>query len=139
MMARHNLRSSCVGITLALFAGSAASANDPPLAGGGLGQLLELVSSPAFPSLSGLIQPEEMGMLTDNQNNLSDNEMELELLSNNDVDILSNIQIFSGISITVTIKSRGRETPDLKPKKADRQGNSDKSQHRAKRRKSRRR
>jgi hypothetical protein len=64
-----------------------------------------------LPSLSGLIRPEKMGVLTDNQVRvhdnepklLSDNDAELNLLSGNVVHLLSDLHFLSGISINVQV------------------------------------
>lgn len=119
-------------MVLMLLVGGAASAADdqsadsvgaPP--GGGLTDLLKLVGSPTFPSLSGLIQPEKMGILTDNPCHLHDNEAELGLLSDNVINVLSGNRIFSDITVTVNIQVGQQDDkagelrarhPDRKPK-----------------------
>ena len=143
-MTRHNLWQSYVVMALTLFPAVSIFADDKAPAGGdqlkrsGLGQLLELVSSPTLPSLSGLIRPEEMGMLTENQDNFSANKVELDLLSNNKAKILSDFQILSGISVNVTISFGDSDRSDRKTKNADRQTKSKKSQKRKKHRRSKR-
>jgi hypothetical protein len=104
----------------------------------GLDHLLGLVSSPKFPSLSGLIQPEEMGVLTGNRDNLHDNKMQLGLLSDNQVKVLSDLQILSGISVHVTIRIDDGDRSDRKTGRADRPANREKSQKSKKHRRSKR-
>ena len=143
-MTRHNRLRSYVVMALTLFTSVSVFADDEapavsnPLKKSGLGQLIELVSSPTFPSLSGLIQPEKMGVLTENQDNFSGNKVDLELLSNNKAKILSDLQIFSGISVNVTISLGDSDRSDQKSKKADRKTKSKKSQKREKHRRSKR-
>ena len=81
-----------------------------PASGGLLGALGAMSNAP-LPILSGLIKPEKMGLLTDNPATLkdnethllSDNDTEVELQAENKVNILSGIQLFSGIKVTVQI------------------------------------
>ena len=143
-MTRLNLWLPCSVMALTLFASVSVFADDEAPAGGdqstegGWSQLLELVSSPSFPSLSGLIQPEKMGVLTETQDNFSDNKVELDLLSNNEVKILSDLRILSGISVNVTISLGDGDRSDRTTQRADRQTKSEKSQKRKKRHRSRR-
>jgi hypothetical protein len=123
---------------VSVFADEEAPTSGEPLSESGFGQLLELVSSPTFPSLSGLIQPGEMGVLTDNQDNFSDNKVQLDLLSNNEVKILSDLQILSGISVNITISLGDGDCSGRTKKKADRQTKTGKSQKTRKRRRSKR-
>jgi hypothetical protein len=129
-------------MALTLFAAVSVFADDEAPAGGDqvnkgrFTQLLELVGSPTFPSLSGLIQPEKMGMLTDNQDNLSDNRVEVDLFSDNQVQILSDFQFLSGISVNVTINLSDGKLPARTKKKACGQAKSKESPKRKKHRRS---
>jgi hypothetical protein len=80
-----------------------------------------------IPSLTGLIQPEKMGMFTDNPCRISDNEGHLlsdnaadrDLLSGNSCDILSNIHLLSDITVTVQITIHHGDATTAKPKNSD--------------------
>jgi hypothetical protein len=75
-----------------------AAAKPSPLAG-----WVDLLGSTAIPSLSGLIQPENMGLLSDNPLTVEDNPIDVELLSGNETNFLSGIRILSGITVNVEI------------------------------------
>jgi hypothetical protein len=108
-------------LLLALSAGGAFAADDkspaqakqPRLSG--LSAMLDAVGKSPMPSLSGLIQPEKMGLLTDNEcevednqvHLLSDNEGGVDALSNNEINFLSRIRILSGITVNVQINTPG--------------------------------
>ena len=69
----------------------------------GLSRLLDVVSKSSLPSLSGLIQPEKMGVLTDNQCRIKDNQP--HLLSDNEatVKLMSDIHVLSGITVNLHV------------------------------------
>ena len=124
------------GLTLALLAGPAAAAENPPAVKHGdpgaaaWADLLHVVGKLPMSSLSGLVVPEKVGLLTDNQCHLhdneahvlSDNEADVELLSGNQTTILSGIRILSGLSleVNITINTGADKPPAAKPKKAHR-------------------
>ncbi|MCH5376845.1 MAG: hypothetical protein JJ992_22995 [Planctomycetes bacterium] len=139
----HNL--SFVVMSWAIIACVPAFAGEPKENAGasstsGLAQLLDLVGSKSFPSLSGLIQPERMGLLTDNECQMKDNEADLDLLSGNNVSVLSNLHILSGITVTVNIHvdGNGKGPCDLAANKSKSKPKSDKSRKSRKRKGSRR-
>ena len=127
MAAKHFLKLILTALALALLPAGTASAAEPATAQGGerktggLADMLDLISKPAFPSLSGLIQPDKMGVLTDNTCQIRDNEVKPELMSGNEVQVLSGIRILSGISVDVriTIRGGGEKTEKVKARKAD--------------------
>ncbi len=94
-------------LAIALFAGAAAAADQQADAAesrpkaSGVTRMLHAVGKPAMPNLAGLIKPEKMGVLTDNQcritdnapHLLADNETEVELLSGNRAEILSGNEV----------------------------------------------
>ncbi len=73
-----------------------------PLAG-----LLEVLRVTGLPNLSGLIQPEKMGVLSDNPLTVRDNpvdvDIDMNVLSGNEANVLSDIRILSGITVNVQI------------------------------------
>lgn len=89
----------------------------------GLLDLMSTVNGLQIPDLTGLIQPEEMGMLTDNKSNirdnqthlLSDNETDVGLLSSNRLQFFSGIRLFSGITVHVHVSV---QDGDARPSKA---------------------
>jgi len=98
------------------FLVAAAAAADPPPDGAetqpkanGLTSILHAVGKPVMPDLTGLIKPEKMGMLTDNQCRISDNALHL----------LSGIKVFSDIKLDIHIhvQNSGNRGVDLKAKK----------------------
>jgi hypothetical protein len=111
----------------------------------GLSALLGAVSKSQMPSLSGLIQPEKMGLLTDNECDvednqvhlLSDNDGDVNSLSNNKISFLPRLSILSGITVNVQIKISG-DGKKPKAKQAKIAGKSRKKKH-AKGRKPKRR
>jgi hypothetical protein len=94
---------------LIFFPAAIASAQDAPAAGSGqtrgsaLSGLLDLFGSTGLPSLSGLIQPEKMGVLTDNPLTVRDNSVETQLLSGNETKVMSDIRILSGITVNIHV------------------------------------
>ena len=92
------LLSSGVALADDASATGSATAQANPLAG-----LFDLLGSTAIPSLSGLIQPEKMGVLSDNPLTVEDNPIDVELLSGNETNFLSGIRILSGITVNVEI------------------------------------
>jgi hypothetical protein len=106
----------------------------------GLAALLGAVGASQVPSLSGLIRPEKMGLLTDNKctakgnkvHLLSDNEADVDLLSDNKTKLRSDIRILSGLTVHIQItipadgknpkaeKARGRHKSRKSKKQADR-------------------
>ena len=115
------------GLAAAWLAAGTVSAGEPAKAkvgesqAGGLADLLEIIGKPTFPSLSGLIRPEKMGILTDNPCQIRENEVEAELMSGNQTRILSGIHILSGITVDVhvTVRSGSDGASKDKAKKAD--------------------
>lgn len=91
---------------------------------GGLTGLLDVVGK--LPNLSGLIQPEKMGLLTDNQYRvqdnqaklLSENEADVSLLSGNVTKLAPSIRILSGLSVDVRIVVRSGDGKAASPKAA---------------------
>ena len=100
------------------------------------GSLSAVLGVPNMPSLSGLIRPEKMGVLTDNKftakdneaHLLSDNETDVDILSDNVLEILSGIEVFSGLTVKVKISvhrdhkkaNKGRGKKKGKSRKAKR-------------------
>lgn len=122
-----------VGLGLVLFAGELAPAGEKPVKESrepnddGLSGLIGAISRVPMPNLSGLITPEKMGLLTDNQckirdneaHLLSDNEADVALLSGNEVRILSDVNLLSGFTINVHIIIHDRDPKASKPRKGD--------------------
>jgi hypothetical protein len=134
MAAKHILGLILTTLVLAFLPVGTAHAAEPATAQGGerktsgFAEILGLISNPNFPSLSGLIQPEKMGVLTDNTCQIRDNEVEPEVMSGNKVQILSGIRILSGISVDVRVTIRGGEgSTKGKARKADGKRRSKKS------------
>ncbi len=135
-----------VGLILALLAGQLAVAADSPVnearesTGDGISTLLGAFGGLPMPNLSGLIQPEKMGMLTDNQceirdnqaHLLSDNETDVTALSGNKVSILSGLRLFSGFTINVHVTIDERDGKASKSKKGDGRRKSRKSKSKRK-------
>ena len=98
----------------------------------GISGLLDLFGKSSLPSLSGLIKPEKMGVLTDNQCRIKDNEP--HLLSDNEatVKLASDIQVLSGITVNVHISVQAGRGKTAEAKK----GNEKRKSRRARRRKS---
>jgi hypothetical protein len=96
-------------VAFLLLSSGVALAEDASATGSGaakanpLASLIDLLGSTAIPSLSGLIQPEKMGVLTDNPLTVRDNPVEVELLSGNETNFLSGIRILSGITVNVEV------------------------------------
>ena len=144
MRTRRILLLSLVGMGLVLLAGGAWAAEGEPAKAarepraGGLSSLLGALGELQIPSLSGLIQPERMGVLTDNQcritdnqpHLLSDNEADRDFLSGNQVNILSGLHLLSDITVTVQITVQDSDSKAAKPKKAERNHKSNKSEKR---------
>jgi len=95
-----------------------ASAPSSPLSG-----LFDLLGSNALPSLAGLIQPEKMGVLTDNPCTIRENEADIDLLSGNEMNVLSGNHLFSGITVQIEIHvGRGeRSAAERQADKANRE------------------
>ena len=107
------------GVGLVLLAtGAVAAENESAAKDGepktkGLAGLFEGAGKLQMPSLAGLIKPEKMGLLADNQCQvqvkdnapklLSDNQPEMNLLSGNEASFLSRIHILSDLSVNVHI------------------------------------
>jgi len=141
MRRKQNLLRTLAGIGLVLFGGGALAADAPSASAGGeaklggLPQLLGALKDIQIPSLTGLIQPEKMGMFTDNPCRISDNEAQLMLdnkadrdfLSGNSLDVLSNIRLLSDITVTVQVTVHHGEARAAKPKKSDQARNKDKA------------
>ena len=135
-----------------LFAGgSVLAADDPGKEPGkskidGLLGLIGAVNGLEIPDLAGLIQPEKMGMLTDNQSSIrgnearffSDNEGEFALLSGNHFKILSGIRLFSGITVHVDVSVHAGNAKRSKAKKDDGRRDAKKSKERKSPRKTKR-
>ena len=128
MAAKHCFWLMLAGLAVALFRTGPAPAAEPAAApggeqkAGGFTEILDLISKPTFPSLSGLIRPEKMGALTDNTCQIRDNHIEPELMSGNKTEVLSGIRILSGISVDVRITIRSDDdegAPKVKARKAD--------------------
>jgi hypothetical protein len=108
----------------------------------GLSGVLDALSGLPMPSLAGLIKPEKMGLLADNQckvsNNkthlLSDNEANVDLLAENEIHVLSDIRLLSGITINVRITVHD---PDGRASKAKKSRDPHKSRNSPKRKASR--
>ncbi len=129
------------GLGLVLLAGELATAGDKPVKESyeskddGLPGLISAVSRLPMPNLSGLIKPEKMGLLTDNQcriqdneaHLLSDNETDVTLLSGNKVSILSGVRLLSGITINVHVTIHDPDAKASKPKNGHRRRDSKKS------------
>ena len=128
MAVKHFFGLMLMGLAVALLPAGTASAGEPATAqgggqkAGGFADILELISKPTFPSLSGLIRPEKMGALTDNTCQIRDNHIEPELMSGNKTEVLSGIRILSGISVDVRITIRSDDdegAPKVKARKTD--------------------
>jgi hypothetical protein len=133
MSTRRDSLLAVAGMSLILLASgaSAAEGETPTAAGepkaGGLASLLGALSEVQIPSLSGLIQPERMGVLTDNEcriednqpHLLSDNQADRDFLSGNQVNILSGLHLLSDITVTVQVTVGDGDRKAAKAKKAD--------------------
>jgi hypothetical protein len=97
---------------------AAAPVQSNPLAG-----VFDLLGSNALPSLAGLIQPEKMGVLTDNPCTVRENEADIDLLSGNEMNVLSGNHLFSGITVHIEIHvDRGeRSAAERQADKANRE------------------
>ena len=151
MNAKRNLLLSLVSLGVILLVGEAGAAeSEPAKATGepkkdGLSSLLGALGSVQIPSLSGLIQPERMGVLTDNEcriednqpHLLSDNEADRDFLSGNQVNILSGLHLLSDITVTVQVTVGDGDRKAAKAKKADGDRKSNKADKSKKRKKSR--
>jgi hypothetical protein len=89
----------------------AAAPGSSPARPSPLSGLLDLLGSTGLPSLSGLIQPERMGVLSDNPLTVRDNPVDVDLLSGNETNVLSGIKILSGITVHVEIHVYQGERP----------------------------
>ncbi|NLF72681.1 MAG: hypothetical protein GX575_26910 [Candidatus Anammoximicrobium sp.] len=130
MAAKNYLGLILAGLSVASLAGGAASAAEPAKAPGGepkpagFLEILELMSRPNFPNLSGLIRPEKMGALSDNTCQVTDNQIkpefhiEPELMSGNKTEVLSGIHILSGLSVDVRITIRTADKERARKPKA---------------------
>ena len=128
------------GLVWALLASGATAAETESAAKdggpkkGGMGGLLDVVGKLPAPSLSGLIKPDKMGLLTDNQcriqdnesHLLSDNQSEVNLLSGNQTKILSGIRILSdwSVDVHITVYNGDSKAASVKPKNANHQSKS---------------
>lgn len=138
MRTRRSILVTLVGAGLALLACTVAVADDQSTTrtakpeAAGISSLLDIFSKSSLPSLSGLIKPEKMGVLTDNQCRIKDNEP--HLLSDNEatVKLASDIQVLSGITINVHISVQAGRGKTAEAKK----GNEKRKSRRARRRKS---
>jgi len=96
--------------------------------------LLGALGEVQIPSLAGLIQPERMGVLTDNEcrvednqpHLLSDNRADRDFLSGNQVNILSGLHLLSDITVTIQVTPGNGDRKAAKPKTADRERKSKK-------------
>jgi hypothetical protein len=147
MNAKRNLLLALVSVGFILLVGEAGAAAGEPAksAGepkaGGLSSLLGALGEVQIPSLSGLIQPERMGVLTDNEcriednqpHLLSDNRADRDFLSGNQINVLSGLHLLSDITVTVqvTVGDGDRKASKAKKAEGDRQSNkADKSKKR---------
>ena len=95
--------------TLILLAGRFAQAQETPATAPApakstaLSSIFDLLGSNALPSLAGLIQPEKMGVLTDNPLTVRGNQADIGLLSGNETNVLSGNHLFSGITVHIEI------------------------------------
>jgi hypothetical protein len=95
--------------TLILLASRTAQAQDAPATAPAPAKstawssIFDLLGSNALPSLAGLIQPEKMGVLTDNPLTVRDNSVETQLLSGNETKVMSDIRILSGITVNIHV------------------------------------
>jgi hypothetical protein len=117
MKSTQNLLRILTGIALAFVASGVFAADAPagPASGdaslGGLPQLLGALKDIPIPSLNGLIQPEKMGVLTDNTCRVSDNQPRLmsdntaerDFQSGNSLEVLSNYRLLSDITVSVEV------------------------------------
>jgi hypothetical protein len=117
-----------LGLGFVLLTGDLAAADELRQQSGesqsdGLSGLIDAVGRFPMSSLSGLIKPEKMGILTDNQcrirdneaHLLSDNESDFDLLSGNELSLLSGVRLFSGFTINVHVTM---DRPDTKAPQA---------------------
>ncbi|MCU0978274.1 MAG: hypothetical protein MUF25_03795 [Pirellulaceae bacterium] len=151
MSTRQSLLLSLVGTGVILIVGEAGAAAGEPAksAGepkaGGLASLLGALGEVQIPSLSGLIQPERMGVLTDNEcriednqpHLLSDNQADRDFLSGNQVNVLSGLHLLSDITVTVQVTVGDGDRKAAKAKKADGDRKSNKADKSRKRKTSR--
>jgi hypothetical protein len=145
---RRNLLLPFVGMGLIFLAGAAGAAEGEPAKtdgapkAGGLSSLLDALGDLQIPSLSGLIQPERMGVLTDNQCRVTDNQPHLladnkadrDFLSSNQVHVLSGLHLLSDISVTVQVTVRHGDRETAKPKKTPKKADGDRTSNKAKKR-----
>ena len=125
MITKHVAGLALTVLVWMLPAGGAAAAEGQPAAKDGppeaakLADLLKVVDKLPLPSFAGLIKPERLGVLTDNQCRIQDNQTQLlsnnaadvDLLSGNQVNILSGLHLLSDISVEIhiTIHSGGED------------------------------
>jgi hypothetical protein len=121
------------GLGLLFFGGEPATAGDEPVKESseskddGLSNLISTVAGLPIPSLSGLIKPEKMGILTDNESVIRDNEAHLlsdnvtdvSLLSGNKVGILSHVRLLSGFTVNVYVTIHDRDVKASKQNSRD--------------------
>jgi hypothetical protein len=106
--------------------------------------LIRAVGGLEIPDLTGLISPENMGVLSDNQSRIRDNEVtalsgneaEITCLSGNQVSILSDVHLFSGITVNVQVTVHDGDAKAVKPKKGKERRDSKKARNRKTARKS---
>lgn len=133
MPSKQDLLRTLTGIALAILASGVFAADAPSASAGremplgGLPQLLGALKDIPIPSLSGLIQPEKMGLLTDNTCRVSDNQPRLmsdnsagrDFQSGNSLDVLSNYRLLSDITVTVEIHVHQGEAQAGQHQKSD--------------------
>jgi hypothetical protein len=151
MNAQRNLLLALTSVGVFLLVGGVWAAESEPAKAtgepkaGGLSSLLGALGEVQIPSLSGLIQPERMGVLTDNQcrvednqpHLLSDNKADRDFLSGNQVNILSGLHLLSDITVTVQVTVGASDRKAAKAKRADGDRKSNKTDKSKKRKKSR--
>ena len=126
MTSLRTLGLSGAGLTLLLLAGAATAAETKSTTQAGQpgaaawADLVRVVGQLPMPNLSGLIKPEKMGVLTDNQCRVQDNKTKLLSDNQTDVDLLSGLHILSDISVDVhiTVTYGDRRPPAEKAKKS---------------------
>lgn len=133
MPSKQDLLRTLTGIALAILASGVFAADAPsaPAGGemplGGLPQLLGALKDIPIPSLNGLIQPEKMGLLTDNTCRVSDNQPRLmsenragrDFQSGNSLDVLSNYRLLSDITVTVEVHVHQADAQAAQHRKGD--------------------
>lgn len=128
-----------LGLVLVVFARAAIAAEgksppkDDKASAAALADLLAIVTKLPMPNLSVLLPPKKLGLLSDNESTIKDNQANLlsgnktdvDTLSGNNIKTLSDIRILSNLSLQVNINIYGGDGPS--PAAAKKAGGKQKS------------